>query len=261
MQAGPDGMAVLEADSQEVRLQIQDLGLQANVHQTAIKVESESGDVARAAALKSLHFHIKMNSIADFYDIPELRHYATTKFQKILSTSWSCHDFPTIIREVVNSTRDKELHDILSEVVAVHIDELLELGTNIAPPEVISDFASSVLRKIVGTKGSKDMLVQKVKDLESQLQHEISAHESTRVKMKVLETGIQLLQHERSAHESTSAKMKDLETRIQRFIKLLNRTTNCRNCYRFFGCYMEQVDSLYVLRCSNCYCRHTDATS
>lgn len=172
VQAGPDDMPVPEADSKrEVEPQIQHLGLQPNIHQTASqitpetkeKTEEGTGEVMRSTMLKSLLFHVKMNSIADYYDILELRSFSRKKVKKILNTSWSPHDFPIVMREVFNSTRDKELHDILSEVMAAHIDELMGLGRDIAPPEVLSDFANSVLRKLAAAQK------QRVKDLESQL--------------------------------------------------------------------------------------------
>jgi len=146
--AGPDDISLLEADSQqEAEPQIQHP--QQTESQTVPETEDEISDVMRATALKSLLFHIRMNSIADYYDIPELRHCANTEVQNILSTSWSPRNFPIIIQEVVKSTGDKELRDILSGAMAAHMDELVELGEGIAPPEVISDFAYSVLRRLV----------------------------------------------------------------------------------------------------------------
>ncbi|OXV05207.1 hypothetical protein Egran_07025 [Elaphomyces granulatus] len=212
-QAEPEGVAVLGADSpQETASAVgtETKGeLQLNVHQTASVVETETkgetGEVVRSKTLKSLLFHVKMNSIANYYDISELRHYASTKVQNILNTSWSSRDFSVVIREVVNSTKDKELHDILSGVMAAHIDELIGLGEDIAPPEVISDFAGNVLRKLtVATKSMKDILVRSIKDLQSQLH-------GTK----------QQFQLERSAHESTSVKMKGIENSTLLFSQLL----------------------------------------
>lgn len=144
VQAGPDGMAVPEADSRrQAKLRTQ--------RKSQLKLPEEEADiVTKATTLKSLLSHVKVNSIADYYDIPELRRCASTEIQKILNTgSWSPRDFPVIAREVFNSTGDKELYDILSEVTAARIDEIIGLGEDIAPPEVISDFANGVLRKLV----------------------------------------------------------------------------------------------------------------
>ena len=179
-QAGPDDISLLEANSQqEVELQIQHLELQANVNQTASQIVSEAdeetGDVMRATALKSLLFHVKINSIADYYDIPELRHRANTEVQKILNTSWSPCNFPIIIQEAFNSSGDKELRNILSETMAAHIDGLVELGEEISPPEAISDFTYDVLRRLVAVNKSR------IEDLESQLREArrtVRAHES-----------------------------------------------------------------------------------
>jgi hypothetical protein len=265
-QAEPEGVTVLGADSPQevelpkthglellltvdqtasvVRTETKGIELQHNVHQTASVVETETkretGEVTRSKTLESLLFHVKMNSIADYYDISELRDYASTQVQNILNTSWSSRNFSVVIREVVNSTKDKELHDILLGAMAVHIDELIGLGEDIAPPEAISDFAGNVLRKLtVATKSTQHILVQRVKDLESRL------HETK-----------QQFQLERSAHESTSVKMKGIENSILLFSQLLGRTHKCRHCHTDFNCYMEQVDLSYVLRCAECHCRH-----
>jgi len=232
MQAGANDISVYETDSRsEAELQFQDLGLQTNVHQTTLQIAPEiKWEVVRTTTLKSLLFHVKMNAIADYYDIPELRHEANTKARSILNTSWYPRDFPVIIREVFNSTGDKELHDIISDVMAAHIYELIGLDEDIAPLGVISEFAGSVLRKIaVGNESSKQMLMQRVKNLESKL------HETK-----------QLAQRQMS-------KAKDLENGTERFSQLLKQTTRCRNCSTNFGCYMESYD---VLRCSECLCRH-----
>jgi hypothetical protein len=208
VQAGLDGTAVPEADSrQEAQLQIWPeprCGLQSDVVQTASEItpetEEETDEMTRAKTLKSLLFHVKMNAIADYYDIPELRHRASTKIQTIFNTQWSPHDFRIVIREVFNSTGDKELHNILSEVMTAHLDELIGLGEDIAPPEVISDFANSVIRRLIATtKSLENRLVNKINGLASQL------HEAE-----------QQVRDERSTHEETSARMQriDENTRI-----------------------------------------------
>jgi hypothetical protein len=233
MQARANDITVEEADSHaEAELQIQDLGLQTNVHQTTSQISSETDEVMRATTLKSLLFHVKMNEIADYYDIPELRHEANTRVKNLLNTSWSPRDFPVIIQEVVNSTSDKGLHDIISDVMAAHIDELIGLsqGEYIAPRGVISDFSGSVLRKVVvANKSSNHMLEKRIKDLELEL------HEAK-----------QLTEREMS-------KVKGLEEDTKRFSKLLKQTTRCRNCRADFSCYMESCN---LLRCSECECRH-----
>lgn len=233
MQARANDIAVEEADSHaEVELQIQDLGLQTNVHQTTSQISSETEakteteDVMKSTTLKSLLFHVKMNAIADYYDIPELRHESSTRVKEILNTSWSPRDFPIIIQEVVNSTSDKELHDIISDVMAAHIDEI-GMGD---PQGLIGDFAGSVLRKVVvANKSSKHMLVQRVEDLESKLH------------------GTKQLAEREMSRANT------LENNTKCFTKLLEQTALCRNCSADFSCYMESYN---LLRCSKCLCRH-----
>ena len=170
-QAGPDDISLLEADSQrEVEPQVQNpqqTELQSQT-QTLPEIEDDiefEDDISDATALKSLLFHVRMNSIADYYDIPELRQCASTEAQNILNTSWSPCNFPIIIQEAVKSTGDKELRNILSDAMAAHMDELVELGEDIAPPELISDFAFSVIRRLVAEKQQKLESMNKFKAL------------------------------------------------------------------------------------------------
>ena len=176
--AGPDDISLLGADSQqEVEPQIQNP--QQTESQTVPEINDDvededdvenKDDISDATALKSLLFHVRMNSIADYYDIPELRRCANTELETILNTSWFPCNFPIVIQEVVKSTGDKELRDILSGAMAAHMDELLELGKGIAPPEVISDFAYSVLRRLVAA----------MRQAKRQAQFTVRAHESTK---------------------------------------------------------------------------------
>jgi hypothetical protein len=161
-------MPMLEADSQrEVELQIQHLGLNPDSITDCTRDQGKgTGEVMRATTLKSLLFHVKIDSIADCYDIPELRSCSRTKVKNILNTSWSPHDFPIVIREVFNPTGDEELHDIFSEAMIAHIDELMGLGGvrgDITPPEVLSDFANIVLRKVAAATISwENKFVQRI---------------------------------------------------------------------------------------------------
>ena len=172
-----------------------------------------------------------------------MRSCARTKVKNILNTSWSPYYFPIVIREVVNSTKDKELHDILSDVMAAHINELIGLDEDIAPPEVISDFADSILRKLAAaTISSENRFVQRVEDLESQLGE---AKQQTQLGVR--------------AYEGTSERMEHIENDIQHFRQRLNGTTRCRNynCNADFSCRMEEGGShKYILRCTKCRCKH-----
>jgi hypothetical protein len=200
--------------------------------QTLPEIEDDiefEDDISDATALKSLLFHVRMNSIADYYDIPELRQCASTEAQNILNTSWSPCNFPIVIQEVFKSTGDKELRDILSDATAAHMDELVELGGGIAPPEVISDFAYNVLRKLVVASKSR------IEDLESQL------HEAKRQAQLTVR-----------AHEST-------KRNIEKFSRLFN-TQRC--CCRNSGFSMVEVDPRedspsYKLCCRSCSSEYT----
>lgn len=171
--------------------------------------------------------HIKVNAIADYYNIPKLKEFANAQIQKILITSWSPDGFATIIEETRNSTGDKALLSILSTSAAVHIEDLLKANENIVP----DNFANDVIRNLSSTIiVAKAMLNQRISTLEQELatQREI-------------------------ANAANAAQQSVVN--YPRSISLLQSTTACRNCHQEFGCYIE--DHGYVmLRCAHCRCRH-----
>ena len=79
-----------------------------------------------ATTLLVLQQHVRLNTIAEYYDIPRLRSMANRKIVDILGRS----DLPTsvlphILREAHDLTRDKELTQILASTTANHLGALL----------------------------------------------------------------------------------------------------------------------------------------
>jgi len=96
--------------------------------------------MAKAGTAETLLGHVRVNAVADYYDIPQLKELANTKIRHIIQTNWSPYGFSEVIKEVFNSTTDKELREIMSLTVAAHIEELLEFE-DFTELGVIGDFA------------------------------------------------------------------------------------------------------------------------
>lgn len=72
-------------------------------------------------------FNVKVYSIADKYEVFELKSKAKAKFKKSVETCWDMDDFPDAIVEVYKSTlnSDRGLREIVVDVACEHISELL----------------------------------------------------------------------------------------------------------------------------------------
>ena len=70
-------------------------------------------------------------SIADKYDIENLKALAKSKFETLAPAAWACEEFPTIVATVFDSTPDTDLglRGVVSQICAARIDELLASET------------------------------------------------------------------------------------------------------------------------------------
>ena len=69
--------------------------------------------------------NVRVNAIADYYDIQPLMKLANEHIQKILQKDWSADGFSVVVQEVLDSSGDKALHDIMSSSVASNIEKLI----------------------------------------------------------------------------------------------------------------------------------------
>lgn len=186
----------------------------------------------------TLH-HVRVNAIADYYNIPQLKELANTKIQHILGTSWSADGFPDVIKDVFSLTGDLALHNIITLTAAEHIEELVKLE-DFAELDVISDFAIGIIRTaITASKDMEENFIQKLQAVQSQLQQTESLLQSAEARY--------------AAAERKSENINDC-------LNTLCSTRTCRNigCSAEFTCYIEDSSHLsnpnhpYILRCKKC---------
>ena len=196
--------------------------------------------------------HVRVNAIADYYDIPPLRQLATTRFQHVLETNWSADAFSNVIKEVFNSTNDAALQETVASAAAAHIEELVELP-EFAALEVMSDVAIRIIKDMVAASKVKDDLwTERSRALEAELQsteHRLRSSEHDRL-------------FEKSLRDSVASRADGIIANIDECLETLYATGSCRNvrCEADFTCYIErggQPDApRYTLRCGKCRCRH-----
>jgi hypothetical protein len=197
--------------------------------------------------------NVRVNAIADYYDIPQLKQLANTKIQHLLKTSWSADGFSDILKEAFNSTSDMALHSIMTLTAATHIEELHELE-DFAALEVMSNFSISIIRNTIAAhKAKEDLSTQKLQAVESQLQYAESR----------LQSAEQDCTYEKSMHDRETTRADRITKNIDDCLNTLSRTSTCRNvrCDADFTCYIERggpsIEPKYTLRCAKCRCRHT----
>jgi hypothetical protein len=195
--------------------------------------------MAKAGTAETLLGHVRVNAVADYYDIPQLKELANTKIRHIIETNWSPHGFSEVIKEVFNSTTDRELREIVSLTVAAHIEELLEFE-DFAELDVIGDFAIGIIRNMFATyKADESSTSRELRDVKHRLRSLKADYYS-----------------EKSTREHETGKV----DRINHCLEILSKRQSCRNCNADFACYVERGGTnskpQYTLRCAKCCCRH-----
>ncbi|KAF5723135.1 speckle-type POZ [Fusarium mundagurra] len=175
--------------------------------------------------------HLRVNAIADYYNIEKLAKLSTSKIESILKKEVDFHIIPQVIAEMSTANRDSELRSVIASATARYIAELA---------------SSQALRTI---------------DLEHQLTIEI---------LEACGKRIQKLVEDLSAlHELKDKVISKLEgdrdvtaANVRAIIQKLQATPKCRNCKKDFWCWIEELAFApaeiprYSLRCRSCQYRH-----
>ena len=133
--------------------------------------------------------HIRVNAIAHYYQISQLKALANTKFQSILEEEWSAKSFLAAIQEVpieVLETDNDALLEIITQKTASHIEELIELDAYATP--IIKHIASNIMKvEIARHKDINDDLSLSLQSAEEALGH-------SEIEVRTLENMIELRQ-------------------------------------------------------------------
>ncbi|KAG8677667.1 hypothetical protein FPOAC2_03798 [Fusarium poae] len=176
--------------------------------------------------------HLRVNAIADYYNIEKLAKLSTSKIKAFLDKGQSAEVFPRIIQEVSTSNRDPDIHSIVASAAVTHIERLCDLEA-FQDMDLDGNLTMEMFRAYT----------KKIKELERRLDD---------AQQNVV-TYQQLRDDEIKAKEFVIKRM-DMS------VELLSNTEECRNCQENFGCYFEkkgpEFRPYYLLRCGHCDCRH-----
>ena len=84
--------------------------------------------VPRADAGSRMMLNVRVYSLADKYDIAEMKILAKSKFEALLKEAWSHIDFASVVEEIFDTTpKDhNELRQLVSRAAATHMKDLLD---------------------------------------------------------------------------------------------------------------------------------------
>jgi hypothetical protein len=176
--------------------------------------------------------HLRVNAIADYYNVENLAQLANSKIKAILEQGQEAELFPPLIQEMSKSNRDAELCTIVASAAAEHMKDLIKL----------QDFQDVELGHTL-VFGIFRALTMKINEVQSQLeasQRLAASYESI------------------AAEESESARL--FEERVDYSLNQLENTTKCRHCAKDFGGILEECGPgspvSHILRCRDCRCQH-----
>ncbi|KAK2758975.1 hypothetical protein FQN54_003073 [Arachnomyces sp. PD_36] len=183
-----------------------------------------------------LRCNVRVNAIADYYDVSSLKQCANTKIENILNVTGLIEGWADIVRTAFDSTSDSELLRIMALTSAEHIEELVELEDFVALG-VMNAFITTILRKKLSAHREE---VQRLNHIIHTLKSDLRTTEAN-------------LRHERCVVEQESTKFENLSSNIGSCLSRLSKCHSCRNCDAAFTCY---IDGSYILRCAKCKCKH-----
>jgi hypothetical protein len=109
--------------------------------------------------------HIRVNAVADYYDLPLLKARAPEKMETAMAMNWDAHRFLDVVAEGLRTTSDTGLHDALAMTATAHSGELLKLegfGSSYMSPFALRVVETMYLRdkhmRALATNRLKDLL-------------------------------------------------------------------------------------------------------
>jgi hypothetical protein len=190
-------------------------------------------ELAEDETVEDLLSHLRVNAIADYYNIQNLAQLANSKIRVILEEGQNANMFPRVVQEVSSSNRDPDIRSIIASAAATCIEELSELKA-FQDVELEHNLSTEILRAC----SERIQTLQRHLDVAQQnvIIYQEFRDDERRVKESVIE-------------------------QIDKSMDLLKQTYGCRHCAKGFGCYFEKKGleghPSYILRCKECRCRHT----
>ncbi|KAI1264871.1 hypothetical protein F5Y18DRAFT_436301 [Xylariaceae sp. FL1019] len=93
--------------------------------------------------------HSRLNTVADYYDLPQLATLSTEKAQRILSAEWSVEAFCSLLEKTIGQTNNKPFLDMLATKAGEHAIELSGNSQIFQDGPIAEQIAPQALRTIL----------------------------------------------------------------------------------------------------------------
>ncbi|KAH7235301.1 hypothetical protein BKA59DRAFT_495910 [Fusarium tricinctum] len=175
-------------------------------------------ELAEDETVEDLLSHLRVNAIADYYNIQNLTQLANSQIRVILEKGQNANVFPRVIQEVLTSDRDPDVCSIIASAAATCAEELSELQA-----------------------------FQEV-ELKHNLSMEILRACSKRI--QTLQHRLDVAQHNAAIYRGFRDDEAGMKTsfieQIDKYMDLLKQTYGCCHCAKGFGCYFEKKYNIAV---------------
>ncbi|KAI0913843.1 hypothetical protein F4823DRAFT_575670 [Ustulina deusta] len=110
---------------------------------------TQEGWPASSTIANTMLYHVRVNGIADYYDVTGLATLSVTRLSVLLQQYWSERGFCELVQEAGTLTGDKNLRQLLIKTAASHAPELLHGGW-FSEGRIANDMAAEVLKALSG---------------------------------------------------------------------------------------------------------------
>ncbi|KAK7582887.1 hypothetical protein V3481_012183 [Fusarium oxysporum f. sp. vasinfectum] len=91
------------------------------------RFSSALSELAEDEPVEDLLSHLRINAVADYYNIQNLAQLANSQFRVILEKGQNANVFPRVIQEILTSDRDPDVRSIIASAATTCVEELSEL--------------------------------------------------------------------------------------------------------------------------------------
>jgi hypothetical protein len=227
-----------------------------------------------------LLLHVEVNSIADYYDVPNLKEMANERIKRLLDHQWIADGFCNVLNQAMSTSTDENLHTILAAVTSAHVEDVIGQDS-FSDLELTGKFTTMVLLNVISAQSAKYKALEESnaksrKSLQTWTcawfrRYAISCQDKLRISnlerdlakdrkdLKGYKESLKKsLEEHRKSLKDHEEKLEDLD----HFISYHRDVDGCSHCGREFNSFIDEYDYegkiRLVPRCGDCYTKHFD---
>ncbi|KAI9737356.1 MAG: hypothetical protein M1834_009510 [Cirrosporium novae-zelandiae] len=171
---------------------------------------------------------VRVYALAEKYDIPDLKDVAKSKFLRWAENNWSHEAFPTVVREIYESTpaSDCGLREVAVQLIFDHVEEVIERKGFRELFEDVGELGLAIIVQLSRFKVKQLSAEQKMKEALGALESEVASMNAA------LKSATRTLNSERTTNDADLRKAKsELNSREDTFAALVKYLKEINNCF------------------------------